>query len=83
MIMKEYKTSITQKLSGYAHEAYSAIRNLFRDDKELLYLSGNPSSSRNAHYGMNNDRGRKPEYGTFEIPPGTGYPELKPVGSRI
>ncbi|MEK6910068.1 MAG: hypothetical protein AABW61_03270 [Candidatus Aenigmatarchaeota archaeon] len=82
--MKEYKSASQhlQKLddvnpvSKYFRYAQSLGRN-------LLSALGYTGENRDPYHYSRTHRPENSGYGNFIIPLGAGYPELKPVGSRI
>ena len=77
--MKEYKSAIqnfSRRLIGYGKGLYER----YAPNLEGLLSLYNESNKRNPYYRA---RPQEKYNGNFEIPLGTGYPELKPVGSYI
>lgn len=84
--MKEYKPVshvAPQKLVGHVNPLYSRYsRYAHPSDREMLSTPYNTPEKRDPYYYRKPHPRRNLDYGDG-IPPGTGYPELKPVGSYI
>jgi len=81
--MKEYKTVLqnsVQKLGGRVNSLYSRYAPSLG---ELLMSGYTAPKNRDPYYNRKTRRHGNSDYGKFTIPAGTGYPELKPVGSYI
>ena len=85
--MKGYKTVLQEAVQrlGSVNSLYSRYSRYAQSlGRELLSTLYDDPKNRDPYYDRRSrNRPGNPDYGKFIIPAGTGYPELKPVGSYI